>query len=89
MTARRLRASSSPPGSTVKTLESGIKRFPEAPAIERAKAYLYRAELAVRTKNLKLAKSSFELAKSLELSSDEKASVADEVTHVEGLLNQE
>jgi hypothetical protein len=39
--------------------------------------------LAVRTK------SSFELAKSLELSDDEKASVADEFGHVDGLLNQE
>jgi hypothetical protein len=73
----------------LKTLESGIKRFPDAPAIDRAKAYLYRAELAVRTKNIKLAKSSFELAKSLELSDDEKASVADEFGHVDGLLNQE
>lgn len=73
----------------LKTLESGIKRFPDAPAIDRAKAYLYRAELAVRTKNLKLAKSSFALAKSLELSDDEKASVAEEFDHVEGLLKQE
>jgi catechol 2,3-dioxygenase-like lactoylglutathione lyase family enzyme len=73
----------------LKTLESGIKRFPDAPAIDRVKAYLYRAELAVRTKNLKLAKSSFELMKSLELSDDEKASVADEFAHVDGLLKQE
>jgi hypothetical protein len=73
----------------LKTLESGIKRFPDAPAIERAKAYLYRAELAVRTKNLKLAQSSFDLAKSLKLSKDEKASIADELDHVEGLLEQE
>jgi hypothetical protein len=73
----------------LKTLESGIKRFPDAPAIDRAKAYLYRAELAIRTKNLKLAKSSFELAKSLKLSKDEKASVAEEFDHVEGLLKQE
>jgi hypothetical protein len=73
----------------LKTLESGIKRFPDAPAIERAKAYLYRAELAVRTKNLKLAKSSFELVKLLKLTDDERASVADEFDHVEGLLKQE
>jgi len=73
----------------LKTLESGLKRFPEAPAIERVKAYLYRAELAVRTKNLELAKSSFALAKSLKLTEDEKASIADEFTHVDGLLKQE
>lgn len=73
----------------LKTLESGLKRFPEAPAIDRAKAYLYRAELAVRVNNIELAKSSFELAKSVELSNDERDSVADELAHVEGLLKQE
>ena len=73
----------------LKTLESGIKRFPEAPAIERAKAYLYRAELAVRVNNIELAKSSFELVKSLDLSDDERGSLADELAHVEGLLKQE
>jgi hypothetical protein len=73
----------------LKTLESGIKRFPDAPAIERAKAYLYRAELAIRTKNIELAQSSFDVAKSLKLSKDEKASIVDELDHVEGLLNQE
>ena len=73
----------------LKTLETGIKRFPEAPVIDRAKAYLYRAELAVRTKNLELARSSLTLTKSLKLTDDEKASVADEFTHVEVLLNQE
>ena len=73
----------------LKTLANGIKRFPEAPSIERAKAYLYQAELAVRTKNLELARSSFDLANSLELTDDEKASVADELVHVTVLLNQE
>jgi hypothetical protein len=73
----------------LKTLESGIKRFPDAPAIVRAKAYLYRAELAIRTKNIELAQSSFDVAKSLKLSKDEKASIVDELDHVEGLLNQE
>ena len=73
----------------LKTLENGIKRFPAAPAIERAKAYLYQADLAVRTMNLKLAKSSFELAKSLQLTDEEQVSVTDEFDHVEGLLKQE
>ena len=73
----------------LKTLENGIKRFPEAPAIERVKAYLYRAELAVRTKNLGLARFSFERAKSLELTEEEKASVADEFDHIAGLLVQD
>ena len=73
----------------LKTLESGIKRFPEAPAIERARAYLYRAELAVRTKNIELARSSFDLANSLELTEEDEAAVADEFAHVAVLLDQE
>jgi hypothetical protein len=45
--------------------------------------------LAIRTKNIELAQSSFDVAKSLKLSKDEKASIVDELDHVEGLLNQE
>jgi hypothetical protein len=72
----------------LKTLESGIKRFPDAPAVERVKAFLYRAELAARVNNSELARSSFELANSLELSDDEKTAVADEHAHVESLLHE-
>jgi hypothetical protein len=32
----------------LKTLENGIARFGDAPAIDRARSFLYRAELAVR-----------------------------------------
>ncbi len=70
----------------LKTLENGVKRFPDAPAIERAKAYLYRSELAVRTGDLELARSSFEQAKSLDLKEDERTSLTDEFVHIEGLL---
>ena len=73
----------------LKTLENGLKRFPEAAAIERAKAYLYRAELAVRTNNPELAQSSFDLAKSLELTNAEKIAVADEFAHISDLLKSE
>jgi catechol 2,3-dioxygenase-like lactoylglutathione lyase family enzyme len=48
----------------LKTLESGLARFADsAGAIELAKAYLYRAELAVRTKDHELALSSLAAAK--------------------------
>src|SRR5262245_46744229 len=33
----------------LKTLENGLRRFTDATAIDRARAYLYQAELAVRT----------------------------------------
>jgi catechol 2,3-dioxygenase-like lactoylglutathione lyase family enzyme len=73
----------------LKTLENGLTRFPEAPAIERAKAYLYRAELAVRTKDYELARSSFLAAETLELNDTEKATLDEEFAHVRELVNQE
>src|SRR5687768_6579001 len=52
----------------LKTLESGLARFTGAAALERARAYLYRAELAVRTSNLALAQASLAAVDALELS---------------------
>jgi hypothetical protein len=72
----------------LKTLENGIKKYPQAATIERVRAYLYQAELAVRLDKLDLAKSSFELANSLELNDEEKSIMNDEFTHIAELLNQ-
>jgi catechol 2,3-dioxygenase-like lactoylglutathione lyase family enzyme len=72
----------------LKTLENGLARFTDAQAMELAKAYLYRAELAVRTKNHELARSSLTAAESLELSDDETAALAEEFAHVTELVNQ-
>jgi catechol 2,3-dioxygenase-like lactoylglutathione lyase family enzyme len=73
----------------LKTLENGLARFPKAPAIERAKAYLYRAELAIRTKDHELAQSSLAMARSLDLTSEEWAALEEEFAHVTELVNQE
>jgi catechol 2,3-dioxygenase-like lactoylglutathione lyase family enzyme len=73
----------------LKTLENGLKRFPEAPAIERAKAYLYRAELAIRTKDGELARSSLAAANSLKLTDEERAALEEEFAHATELVNQE
>jgi hypothetical protein len=70
----------------LKTLENGLARFPDARAIELARAYLYRAELAVLTSNHELAQSSLTAAKSLELTDDEKAALAEEFAHVTELV---
>ena len=72
----------------LKTLENGLTRFPDSPAIDLAKAYLYRAELAVRKKDFELAKSSLTKAQSLELTDEEKVGLADEFAHVTELVNQ-
>lgn len=74
----------------LKTLQSGLTRYGEtAKPIELAGAYLYRAELAVRTKDHELAHASLAAAESLELSDDEKSGLADEFAHVTELVNQE
>ncbi|MBC7876605.1 MAG: hypothetical protein H7Y59_05480 [Anaerolineales bacterium] len=72
----------------LKTLENGLKRFKDAPAIDLAKAYLYRAELAIRTNNHRLSQASLTAAKSLELSEDEKTALADDFAHTTELVNQ-
>jgi hypothetical protein len=73
----------------LKTLESGLTRFGEAAtASELAGAYLYRAELAVRTKDHALAQSSLAAAESLELNDDERSALADEFAHVTELVDQ-
>ena len=74
----------------LKTLESGLTRFGEtAGAIELARAHLYRAELAIRTKDHELARSSLTVAESLALTDDEKAALTDEFGHVTELVHQE
>lgn len=72
----------------LKTLENGLSRFADAKAIELARAYLYRAELAVRTKDRELARSSLAAAESLELTEKERAALDEEFAHVAELVNQ-
>jgi hypothetical protein len=72
----------------LKTLESGLTRFADAGSVDLARAYLYRAELAVRMDNPGLAQSSLAAAKSLELSEEERASLADEFAYVAELIGQ-
>jgi catechol 2,3-dioxygenase-like lactoylglutathione lyase family enzyme len=74
----------------LKTLENGLARFGKtAGALELARAHLYRAELAVRTRDHDLARASLTAAKALELTDEEKAALADEFAHVTELVNPE
>jgi catechol 2,3-dioxygenase-like lactoylglutathione lyase family enzyme len=70
----------------LKTLERGIARHGDATAVERARAYLYRAELAHRTDDHDLAKASLMSAQSLDLSDEQRASLDDEFAHIASLL---
>lgn len=73
----------------LKTLENGLARFPDATVMDRVKAYLYRAELAVRTKHYELARSSWSAAESFELNDDERATLDEEFAHLRELVNRE
>lgn len=72
----------------LKTLENGLRRFAAAAAIDRARAYLYRAELAVRIDNRELAQSSLTAVETLELTDDERAAIAEEFAHVVELVRR-
>lgn len=72
----------------LKTLENGLLRFADAPAIDQARAYLYRAELAVRTNNRELALASLAAAQSLVLTEAETAATADEFAQTIELVSQ-
>lgn len=71
----------------LKTLESGLRRFGDAAEpMELARAYLYRAELAVRVGDAARAQSSLSAASDLGLTDDEKAQLADEFAHVREIV---
>ena len=72
----------------LKTLENGLTRFANAPARDLAKTLLYRAELAVRTKDYELARTSLAAAKSLELTDEERAALEEEFAHATELVDQ-
>ncbi|MCW5878121.1 MAG: VOC family protein [Anaerolineales bacterium] len=72
----------------LKTLETGLARYKDAAAPDLARAYLYRAELAVRTDNSELARSSLAAAELLSLSKAERAALAEEFAHINELVHQ-
>ena len=72
--------------TALRTVESGLKRFPDAPALDRAKAFLYRAELAIRLKNKELAQMSLSAVEALELSEYERESLAEELAQTSELV---
>jgi catechol 2,3-dioxygenase-like lactoylglutathione lyase family enzyme len=71
----------------LKTLESGLRRYPEAEPINRARALLFRAELAIRLDDTDLARSTLQELNALALPYDERAQLQDELDHVTGLID--
>jgi len=72
--------------AALKTLESGLSRYPEAPAIDRARALLLRAELAVRLGQQPLARTSLAEVQGLVVGSEERALIAAELAHATELV---
>jgi catechol 2,3-dioxygenase-like lactoylglutathione lyase family enzyme len=87
LVASRLGDAHGDEAKALKTLENGIMRYTEAPNLDRAKAYLYRATLAIRLNNHELAQSSLAAATSLALTEEERATVAEEVAYVAELVH--
>jgi catechol 2,3-dioxygenase-like lactoylglutathione lyase family enzyme len=84
--AARLGDSHGDEAQALKTLEQGLKRYPTAPAIELARAYLYRAELAVRLQQKDLAQASLAAIEKLALTAAERAALANEIAQVAELV---
>src|SRR5690242_16644127 len=68
------------------TLDRAIARYPDAPAIDRARALLYRADVAVRLGQPERAAASLNEALAVELDDAEREAIADEVAHVATLV---
>lgn len=85
--AARLADAQGDEAAALRTLEAGLARATDAPVADRARALVYRAELAVRVGKLELARSSLEEARALDLADVARADLAEEVDHVVGLLD--
>lgn len=88
LTAARLGDAHGDDAWALKTLEQGLARFSDAPAIDRVRALLYRAELAVRLDDHTLAQSSLRAAEVLMLTDDEYAAIADDRAHTTALVSE-
>jgi catechol 2,3-dioxygenase-like lactoylglutathione lyase family enzyme len=88
LVASRLGDAHGEEATALKTLENGLKRYSNAPALERARAYLYQAELAVRLSNRELAQSSLAEATSQVLTEDERAGIAEDIAYVSELVDR-
>lgn len=85
--AARLGDSKGDDAKALQTLELGLKRYPNAPTSELARAYLYRAELAVRLENAALAEDSLQIVRALPLDDNDRAAIEDELLHVQELVS--
>jgi catechol 2,3-dioxygenase-like lactoylglutathione lyase family enzyme len=84
--AARLSDSKGDDSAAAGILDAGLARFVDAPTVERARALLFRAELAVRMDDAGGATAALAMTQALPLSDDERAEVADDIAHAEELV---
>ncbi len=84
--ATRLGDAKGDEAKALKTLETGLKRFTNAPPLDQARALLYRAELAVRLQDQTLAQASLSAVAALALNDDEEATIAEELAQTTELI---
>jgi hypothetical protein len=67
-------------------LDAGLARFVDPPTVQRARALLFRAELAVRMDDTVGAAAALAMVQALPLSDNERAEMDDEIAHAEELV---
>ena len=72
----------------IKTLESGLKKHADAPALLRARGLLYHVDLAMRLDRRETALASFAAANALKLSAEERKGLAEEWEHAAALVSE-
>jgi catechol 2,3-dioxygenase-like lactoylglutathione lyase family enzyme len=73
-------------GAALTVLENGLARFTDAPSVDRVRALLYRAELAVRLDDPAQAIGSLNEARSVDLGDDEQFAVEADLAHAAELV---
>ena len=84
--AARLGDSHGDDGAALKALEMGLSRHRDAPTLERARALLFRAELAVRLGKRSLAQASLSEVLAMNVDDGERAEIAKELDHTSELV---
>lgn len=85
--AARLADAHGDDAAAFKTLDAWLSKDQEAPPIERARALLYHAELAIRIGRPSVARDSLDRVGTLDLDADERGSLGEDVAHVTELLD--
>lgn len=86
--AARLGDSHGDDKSAFKLLDNGLAKFKDAPVLDRIRALLYRAELAVRVGDRLAATASLSEALSLDLAEEERAAITPEIAHAKQLVEE-